>query len=84
MELKLKLEQLHQRVNGLKDQINTEEATKNTFVMPFIQILGYDIFNPTEVIPEHICDIGTKKGEKIDYAIFKDGVPAILISLPLA
>lgn len=65
MELKLKLEQLHQRVDSLKDQINTEEATKNAFVMPFIQILGYDIFNPTEVIPEFICDIGTKKGEPI-------------------
>jgi len=78
MELKLKLEQLHQRVNGLKDQINTEEATKNAFVMPFIQILGYDIFNPTEVIPEHICDIGTKKGEKIDYVIKKDDEPILI------
>lgn len=78
MELKIKLEQLHQRVNGLKDQINTEEATKNAFVMPFIQILGYDIFNPTEVIPEHICDIGTKKGEKIDYVIKKNGDPILI------
>lgn len=78
MELKLKLEQLHQRVNGLKDQINTEEATKNAFVMPFIQILGYDIFNPTEVVPEHICDIGTKKGEKIDYVIKKNDQPILI------
>ncbi|MGV8992705.1 MAG: type I restriction endonuclease [Flavobacterium sp.] len=78
-EIKLKLEQLHSRVDSLKDQINTEEATKNAFVMPFIQILGYDIFNPTEVIPEFICDIGTKKGEKIDYVIKKDGVPILII-----
>lgn len=78
MELKLKLEQLHQRVVGLKDQINTEEATKNAFVMPFIQILGYDIFNPTEVIPEHICDIGTKKGEKVDYVIRKNDEPILI------
>lgn len=63
-DLKLKLEQLHQRVDTLKEQINTEEATKNAFVIPFIQILGYDIFNPTEVIPEFICDIGTKKRGK--------------------
>lgn len=79
MDLKLKLEQLHQRVIGLKDQINTEEATKNAFVMPFIQILGYDIFNPTEVIPEHICDIGTKKGEKVDYVIRKNDEPILII-----
>lgn len=78
-DLKLKLEQLHQRVDSLKDQINTEEATKNAFVMPFIQILGFDIFNPTEVIPEFICDIGTKKGEKIDYVIKKDGEPILII-----
>lgn len=78
-DLKLKLEQLHQRVDSLRDQINTEEATKNAFVMPFIQILGFDIFNPTEVIPEFICDIGTKKGEKIDYVIKKDGEPILII-----
>jgi len=79
MDLKLKLEQLHQKVVGLKEQINTEEATKNAFVMPFIQILGYDIFNPTEVIPEHICDIGTKKGEKVDYVIRKNDDPILII-----
>ena len=78
-DLKLKLEQLHQRVDSLKDQINTEEGTKNAFVMPFIQILGYDIFNPTEVIPEFICDIGTKKGEKVDYVIKKDNEPILII-----
>lgn len=79
MELKLKLEQLHQRVNGLKEQIQTEEATKTAFVMPFIQILGYDIFNPTEVIPEFIADIGTKKGEKVDFVIKKDNEPIFII-----
>jgi len=78
-DLKMKLEQLHQRVDALKDQISTEEATKNAFVMPFIQILGYDIFNPTEVIPEFICDIGTKKGEKVDYVIKRDGEPILII-----
>lgn len=79
MDLKIKLEQLHQKVIGLKDQIGTEEATKNAFVMPFIQILGYDIFNPTEVIPEHICDIGTKKGEKVDYIIRHNDNPIFII-----
>ncbi|WPO82858.1 type I restriction endonuclease [Chryseobacterium sp. JJR-5R] len=79
MDLKIKLEQLHQRVAGLKEQIGTEEATKNAFVMPFIQILGYDIFNPTEVVPEHVCDIGTKKGEKVDYVIRHNDVPIFII-----
>lgn len=60
--------------------IETEEATKNAFVMPFISlVLGYDVFNPNEVIPEFTADVGTKRGEKIDYAIVKDGSVQILM-----
>lgn len=79
MDFKDQIKILGERVIKLKDQIATEEATKNAFIMPFLQSLGYDVFNPVEVIPEYITDIGTKKGEKIDYAIFKDGNPIILI-----
>lgn len=79
MDFKDSIKQLGERVNTLKDQIQTEEATKNAFIMPFLQALGYDVFNPLEVVPEFISDIGLKKGEKIDYAIFKDGLPTILI-----
>jgi hypothetical protein len=73
------IKQLGERVIKLKDNIATEEATKNAFIMPFIQCLGYDVFNPLEVVPEYISDIGLKKGEKIDYAILKDNFPTILI-----
>lgn len=66
------------RVATTKDLIQTEEATKNAMIMPFIQILGYNVFDPLEVTPELIADIGTKKGEKVDYAILKDGKPIIL------
>jgi len=79
MDFKDQIKQLGERVVRLKDQIQTEEATKNAFIMPFIQALGYDVFNPIEVVPEFVTDIGTKKGEKIDYAIFKDKNPIILV-----
>jgi hypothetical protein len=79
MDIKDQLKQLADRTIKLKEQIQTEEATKNAFIMPFLQILGYDVFNPLEVVPEFVSDIGLKKGEKIDYAIFKDGTPTILI-----
>jgi predicted type IV restriction endonuclease len=79
MDFKDQIKQLGERVNKLKEQIQTEEATKNAFIMPFLQSLGYDVFNPTEVVPEYVTDVGTKKGEKIDYAIFKDGTPTILV-----
>ncbi len=77
MDLKDQLKQLADRTLKLKEQIQTEEATKNAFIMPFLQILGYDVFNPLEVVPEFVADIGLKKGEKIDYAIFLDGTPTI-------
>ena len=76
-------ERLNALSNKIKEQTNsivTEEATKNAFVMPFIHnVLGYDVFDPREVTPEFVCDIGTKKGEKIDYAIMKNNEVQILI-----
>jgi hypothetical protein len=79
MDFKDEIKQLGDRVLKLKDQIQTEEATKNAFIMPFLRALGYDVFNPLEVVPEFVADIGLKKGEKIDYAIFKDQNPTILV-----
>ncbi len=79
MDFKDQIKQLGDRATKLKEQILTEEATKNAFIMPFLQTLGYDVFNPLEVVPEFVTDIGTKKGEKIDYAIFKDDKPTILV-----
>lgn len=79
MDFKDSIKQLAERVVKLKENIQTEEATKNAFIMPFINALGYDVFNPLEVIPEMTCDIAMKKGEKIDYAIMKDGEPILLI-----
>lgn len=79
MDFKDQIRLLGERVNKMKHQVNTEEATKNAFIMPFIKELGYDVFNPAEVTPELVADIGMKQGEKIDYAILKNGEPIILI-----
>ncbi|MBC3346881.1 type I restriction enzyme HsdR N-terminal domain-containing protein [Pseudomonas sp. SWRI196] len=80
MEFIERLNAMSAKVNQLASTIQTEEATKTAFVMPFIHtVLGYDVFDPSEVVPEYICDIGTKKGEKIDYAILKNGQIQILI-----
>ncbi len=69
---------LASRISTTKSMIQTEEATKNAMVMPFIQILGYNVFDPLEVTPELVADVGSKKGEKVDYAILRDGKPIIL------
>lgn len=79
MDFKDMILQIGQKIDKLKDNLQTEEATKNALIMPMLTALGYNVFDPTEVLPEYTCDIGTKKGEKIDYAILKDGEPVILI-----
>ena len=79
MDFKDQIKQLGDRVAKMLPQIQTEEATKTSLTLPFIQILGYDIFNPAEVNPEFVADLGIKKGEKVDYAIMKNGEPILLI-----
>lgn len=80
MEFTERLNALSNKIKQQIDVINTEEGTKTAFVMPFIHnVLGYDVFDPSEVTPEFVCDIGTKKGEKIDYAIMKNNDVQILI-----
>ena len=79
MEFIESLKQFSERVTMLKDTISTEESTKMSLVVPLFQLLGYDVFNPSEFCPEYIADVGIKKGEKVDYAILEDGQPTILI-----
>ena len=74
-----RIRELGSRIPDRLQHIQTEEATKIAFIQPFIRALGYDVNDPTEVVPELTADIEEKKGEKVDYAIFKDGKPIILI-----
>lgn len=74
-----KLRALAKRAPTLVPHLATEEATKTALVLPFISALGYDVFDPTEVVPEFIADVGIKKGEKVAYAIKREGEIVILI-----
>lgn len=80
MSFEERLNQIADKVQRLKDNIGTEEATKSAFIMPFISdVLGYDVFDPEEVIPEFTADVGVKKNEKVDYALMLDGQVQILV-----
>lgn len=79
MDFKDVIKLFAERIEKLKGKLSTEEATKTALIMPFITAMGYDVFDPTEILPEMDCDLIKKKGEKIDYAILKDGEPIILI-----
>jgi hypothetical protein len=78
MELIDNLKDISAKIDKQASNIKTEEATKTAFVLPFISALGYDIFDPSEVVPELDADVG-KKGEKVDYAIIIDEMPIILM-----
>lgn len=73
------LRNLSIKIEKQKDVIRSEEATKNACVIPFIKLLGYDVYDLTEVMPEFTADFGTKQGEKVDYAVFKDGEVIMII-----
>ncbi|HGM3508348.1 TPA: type I restriction endonuclease [Clostridioides difficile] len=79
MDFSDKIKQFSKRIEVIKGNLSTEEATKTALIMPFFQILEYDVFNPLEFMPEYTADVGVKRGEKVDYAILEDGKPIILI-----
>ena len=78
MDFSDRIQELAVRIPKQCELVNTEEATKNAFVLPFISALGYDVFDPSEVTPELVADVGVKKGEKVDYAIIRDNEPIML------
>lgn len=73
------LHELANKIQNFKNDILNEEATKNSCILPFLSILGYDIHNPQEVIPEYNADIGIKNGEKVDFTIAIDNEASILV-----
>lgn len=79
MDLETRIAELSKRAQEHREVLLTEEAAKNALVMPFLQALGYDVFNPSEVVPEFTCDVGIKKGEKVDYAICREGRVSMLV-----
>ncbi|MEM8835683.1 MAG: hypothetical protein AAGD00_07680 [Planctomycetota bacterium] len=79
MEFTEKLTNIADKIPLVRDQLGTEEATKTALVLPFLQAMGYDVFNPNEVVPEFTADVGIKKGEKVDYALLREGRPMVLI-----
>lgn len=79
MQFEAKIRALADKAKANSALLLTEEAAKTALVMPFLSALGYDVFDPREVVPEFVADVGVKKGEKVDYAIHHNGTLAILV-----
>lgn len=74
-----KVEGIAKRSTAAERQALTEEATKTAVILPLLQCLGFDVFNLDEVTPEFVADVGTKKGEKVDFAVKIDGRVEMLV-----
>ena len=79
MEFAARVKELAKRSIHASKLALTEEATKTSVILPFIQALGFDIFNLDEIVPEYISDVGLKKGEKVDFVVKINGKLSILI-----
>ena len=75
---KTKILELQSKLKSKNSQPNTEEATKQWFVMPLLVALGYDPYS-SDIIPEFTSDVGIKKGEKVDYALQINNQPVAIV-----
>lgn len=57
------------------------EGDTRKLVLRVLSILGYDIFDPSIVAEEYTCDVGTKRGEKVDFALLNGDDPWCLIEV---
>lgn len=77
------IRKLSEKALDQKEVLENEEMTKHALVQPFIKLLGYDTSNPDDVVAEYGVDQYNKR-KKVDYAILKDGSPAILFECKAA
>ncbi len=78
-DLLTKLQQLAERVNDVKEACTDEAKTRSYLVEPLLEALGYDCRDPRDVVYEFTADVAGKKGEKVDYALMRDGEPVVLV-----
>jgi len=64
MDFAERIKELSKRSITASKKALTEEATKTSVILPFIQTLGFDPFNLDEVVPELNTDVGLKKVRK--------------------
>ena len=78
-ELLAKLQLHAEDIDDVKQFCTDEAKTETYLVEPFLEILGYDSRNPREVIKRYTADVASRKGEKVDYALMRDGEPIVLV-----
>ncbi len=76
-----------QPLKGIQPDLWAEPIASTSLVLPFIKdVLGYDIFDPAQVIAEYPADLKYKTGDKIsgppkkvDYALMGNTEPLVIV-----
>lgn len=69
-----------EHVTKVGEHCTTEETTKQALILPLLEILGFNPYDPTKVKAEHAADFpGAKAGERVDYALFCNNMPVMFI-----
>lgn len=69
-----------EHVKNVGTHCTTEETTKQALILPLLDILGFSPFDPTKVKAEYSADFpGVKASERVDYALFCQGLPVMFI-----
>ncbi|MBD2785408.1 type I restriction enzyme HsdR N-terminal domain-containing protein [Xenorhabdus sp. DI] len=77
---KQKLKHHVEHVKNVGEHCSTEETTKQALILPFLDILGFSPYDPQKVKAEYGADFpGVKANERVDYALFCQGVPVMFI-----
>jgi len=69
------------RVRELAEHVRgNEQATKQSLVGPLFTLLGYDLTDPRECIPEFRADFGKERSVKpVDWAFLQNGRPLFFV-----
>lgn len=76
----LRLKNHIEHVKNVGEHCTTEETTKQALILPLLDILGFNPYDPTKVLAEFAADFpGVKATERVDYALYCNGQPVMFI-----
>ncbi|MBF0515616.1 MAG: hypothetical protein HQK97_00670 [Nitrospirae bacterium] len=79
LDLAVKIKALSGEIRQRYDFVKNKESTKVALILPFINSLGYNVFDPSEVVPDYTATVDHSDSIKIDYALLRGGKPEIII-----
>lgn len=69
-----------EHIKNVASHCATEETTKQALILPLLNILDFNPFDPQKVKAEYGANLpGVKANERVDYALYSDGHPVMFI-----